>query len=209
MIDFKDLPTAIWKPWTSLPTQTTLPLAKGTRKDCKVYADNTRGEIPCYWLTGVRSVANFADWNLSLVWWNCTLANNTRYCVSLWDPALEEDDDDDWLPGYEDVPENAAPDSTDDFYDWYCTEEGDTCDSVLQYGNIALDAFYAWNPSVKEDCSNLTLNTSYCVSGDGFEDTVYPWPLGTSTTSACKYRPVRVALTQPSPQLYSFNRSRQ
>ncbi|KAL2788492.1 hypothetical protein BJX66DRAFT_327064 [Aspergillus keveii] len=150
-----DLPTATLKPWTSLPTQTTLPLAKGTRKDCKVLV-------------------------------NCTLANNTRYCVSLWDPALEEadDDDDDWMPGYEGVPENAAPESTEDCYDWYSTEEGDTCDSMLQCGNIALDAFYAWNPSVKYDCSNLTLNTSYCVSGDDFEDTVYPWPLGTSTIPA-------------------------
>jgi hypothetical protein len=30
----------------------------------------------------------------------------------------------------------------------------------------------------------MTLNTSYCVWGDGFEETVYPWPSGTSTTSA-------------------------
>jgi hypothetical protein len=46
--------------------------------------------------------------------------------VSLWDSALEEDDDDDddWMPGYEDVPENAAPESTEDCYDWYSTEEG-------------------------------------------------------------------------------------
>jgi hypothetical protein len=121
MIDLKDLPTATWRPWTSLPTATTLPLANGTRKDCKVYEYNTRGEIPCDWLRGVRSLLNFEDWNPSVVWWNCTLANNTCYCVSLWDPALEEDDEDEWDL---DPPKNAAPGSTEDCYYWYSTKEG-------------------------------------------------------------------------------------
>ncbi|KAL2843408.1 hypothetical protein BJX68DRAFT_257450 [Aspergillus pseudodeflectus] len=98
---------------TSLPIATTLPLANGTRKDCKVYEDSKRGEIPCDWLRGVKSLLNFEDWNPSVVWWNCTLANNTRYCVSLWDPALEEDDEDEWDL---DPPENAAPGSTEACY---------------------------------------------------------------------------------------------
>ncbi|KAL3472729.1 hypothetical protein BJX99DRAFT_262045 [Aspergillus californicus] len=54
---------------------------------------------------------------------------------------------------------------------------GDTCDGVLQKANIALGALYAWNPSVKDDCSNLWLNTSYCLYGDGYEGTFYPYPL--------------------------------
>ncbi|KAI9372232.1 hypothetical protein BJX61DRAFT_542930 [Aspergillus egyptiacus] len=184
-IDWDDLPPATLTPWTPLPTPTTLPLSKGTRKDCKVYKDNTLGDIPCWWFAHQVETSHFADWN-SLPWWNCTLTNNTRYCVLLADEFLRTEDS--LEPDYVDLPVNAAPNSTYDCYEWYETEEGDTCDGVLQMANIALDAFYAWNPSVKDDCSNLWLNTSYCIWGDGYEDTYYPdpelTPTPTTTTAA-------------------------
>ncbi|KAL2802188.1 hypothetical protein BJX63DRAFT_438128 [Aspergillus granulosus] len=141
-IDWSDLPLATLTPWTPLPTPTTLPLANGTRKDCKEYKDNTRGEIACQWFTGQ---INF--FQMGRIW-----------SQSTWN-----------------LPVNAAPNSTYECYEWYETEEGDTCDSVLQVANIALDAFYAWNPSVKDDCSNMWLNTSYCLLGEGYEDTFYPF----------------------------------
>ncbi|KAL2786993.1 hypothetical protein BJX66DRAFT_341680 [Aspergillus keveii] len=181
VIDWSDLPSGTLPPWTSLPTPSTAPLANGTRKDCKEYKDNTRGELPCEWFMGFVSILNFADWNPSLDWWNCTLANNTRYCTLLGDSFIV--DEDDLEPDYEDMPVNAAPNSTYDCYYWYPTGEGDTCDSILQLAGIALDAFYAWNPSVKSDCSNLWLETSYCIWGDGYDDTYYPYPEPTSTAT--------------------------
>ncbi|RDW93890.1 LysM peptidoglycan-binding domain-containing protein [Aspergillus mulundensis] len=178
---WSDLPMATLTPWTSLPTPSTMPLAKGTRKDCKEYADNTYGEVPCDWLTTHVSDIHFAEWNPSVVWWNCTLANNTRYCTLLGEAFIEESD---LEPVYLDLPVTAAPNSTYDCYYWYTTEEGDTCDSVLEMADIALEAFYAWNPSVKSDCSNLWLDTSYCISGDGYDDTFYPAPLPSETSTA-------------------------
>ncbi|KAL4866239.1 hypothetical protein BDV12DRAFT_199430 [Aspergillus spectabilis] len=147
--------------------------------------------------SGLVDNSNFADWNPSLTWWKCTLANNTRYCLLLAEAFLLDTGD---VVDYVDVPVNAAPNSTYYCYSWYETVEGDTCNSVLETADIALDAFYAWNPSIKEDCSNLWLNTSYCVWGDGYEDTFYPLPSQTSSTSST-HQPQQApaALMQLSP----------
>ncbi|EIT79515.1 hypothetical protein AO1008_01360 [Aspergillus oryzae 100-8] len=98
---------------------------------------------------------------------------------------------------YADVPSNAAVNSTKQCYSWYDRTKEDSCDTILAYADIDMTAFYAWN----SDCSNLWLNTSYCVSGPGFDDTYYP-SISSSTstllptaTSTC----ASATVTAPGP----------
>jgi hypothetical protein len=44
--------------------------------------------------------------------------------------------------------------------------DGDDCGSILSNTAMDLAVFYQMNPSVKEDCSGLSLGTNYCISTD-------------------------------------------
>ncbi|KAL2855389.1 hypothetical protein BJY01DRAFT_243354 [Aspergillus pseudoustus] len=104
---------------------------------------------------------------------DCSLTNNTRYCTLLESGYYTGNLTDDPRLIHADYPSNAAPNSTEECKQWYETMDGDTSESLLRSAGIALDAFYAWNPSVKSDCSNVWLNTSYCISGPGYDDAYY------------------------------------
>lgn len=122
-----DLPLATLTPWISIPKPSTAPLANGTRNDCKEYRDNVHGSIPCDWLTTQVSNLHFSQWNPSVDWWNCTLANSTRYCTLLGDAFIMDLEGED---EYIDMPVTAAPNSTYNCYYWYQTEEGSSPHSV-------------------------------------------------------------------------------
>ncbi|KAF7173330.1 hypothetical protein CNMCM5623_005526 [Aspergillus felis] len=200
-VAWEDLPIATnLTPWVPIVTPTTAPLANNTRLDCDEYTDNTLGSVPCDWLALGVDIGDFASWNPSVDVYNCTLANNTRYCTLLGsgydisnlpvDPSLY----------YADVPPDAAVNSTHECYNWYHTSKATPCEDILSYANISLTAFYAWNPSVKSDCSNVWLNVSYCISGDGYDDTYY----AASTTSSASSIPTSTAcagviVTAPGP----------
>jgi hypothetical protein len=44
--------------------------------------------------------------------------------------------------------------------------EGDDCGSLLANMEMSIDVFFQMNPSVKKDCSGLSLGTHYCLSTD-------------------------------------------
>ncbi|KAL4810587.1 hypothetical protein BDV18DRAFT_155199 [Aspergillus unguis] len=154
-------------PWKPIVTATTAPMAERTRKGCVEYRDNTMGDVPCDWLAPGVSVVHFAEWNPSVDYWNCTLTNNTRYCTLYAEEFLIYNDPDleDGGSNFENVPGNAAFNSTEECFEWYSTVDGDTCDSILEGAAIEFIDFYDWNPSIGPDCTNLWLNTSYCVMG--------------------------------------------
>jgi hypothetical protein len=59
---------------------------------------------------------------------------------------------------------------------WIEVGEGDNCGSILSNMGRDIGVFYQVNPSMKEDCSGLSLGTNYCIStneiglGDPGED---------------------------------------
>lgn len=110
--------------WTPIAIPTTAPLANGTRLDCEEYEDNAYGSIPCNWLASGASTLDFANWNPSVEFYNCTLTNNTRYCTLLGDGYdLGQVRVNETKP-YADTPSNAAPNATTACYSWYDTGNG-------------------------------------------------------------------------------------
>jgi LysM repeat protein len=48
---------------------------------------------------------------------------------------------------------------------FYTVVDGDDCASIESEFDITLAQFYAWNPSVGSQCTNLWLEEPYCVKG--------------------------------------------
>ncbi|KAA8895206.1 hypothetical protein FN846DRAFT_818519 [Sphaerosporella brunnea] len=204
-INYQDLPTATRPVVTLDPTPFAYPLANNSRKDCTTYYDNDQGNQSCVFLSLHYDVSLF-----EIVLWNqdlgnatalsetafepCSLTNETRYCAQLYDPT--EYAVPDTGPIYADVPSNAATNSTTECFLWYEVGTGDNCTSILSVYEIAFAAFYAWNPSVHADCSNLWQNTSYCVYGPGFDDNGGDNNSTTTTTSAA---PSSTSVAAPGP----------
>ncbi|RAL00815.1 uncharacterized protein BO80DRAFT_407163 [Aspergillus ibericus CBS 121593] len=122
-VAWDDLPLATnLTSWVPIVTPITAPLVPNTRLDCDIYEDNVYGQIPSLWLVAGVSILDFASWNPSVEWFNCTLTNNTRYCTLLgpgYDLTKLPD-----VPEssyYADVPSNAASNSTHNCYRWYTT----------------------------------------------------------------------------------------
>ncbi|EDN91369.1 hypothetical protein SS1G_00772 [Sclerotinia sclerotiorum 1980 UF-70] len=46
---------------------------------------------------------------------------------------------------------------------YYVTVDGDSCSSIETAYDITLAQFYAWNPAIGSDCTNLWLEEAYCV----------------------------------------------
>lgn len=57
-----------------------------------------------------------------------------------------------------------------------------TCQSILNEYSISLATFFAWNPSVKADCSGLWINTYACVGTTSSATTTSVPPPPTSTS---------------------------
>ena len=74
---------------------------------------------------------------------------------------------------------------------------GDTCSSIEAAYGITFATFYAWNPAIGSDCTNLWLGEAYCVaiSGSSASTTTTvisttssltpPGPTQSGITSAC------------------------
>ncbi|KAL4942053.1 hypothetical protein BDV06DRAFT_222554 [Aspergillus oleicola] len=57
--------------------------------------------------------------------------------------------------------------------EFYTVDDGDGCDTIEDQFGIIFAQFYAWNPSIRSNCSNLWLGYTYCVDG----------PTSTATTT--------------------------
>ncbi|KAL4958709.1 LysM peptidoglycan-binding domain-containing protein [Aspergillus stella-maris] len=103
------------------------------------------------------------------------------------------------------VPTDAQGQSNHRCARWYDVEAGDTCETLTRQFAIPLQDLIFLNPQISNDCSNLWLNTSYCVRPVG-DITTYPgYTLPTPTyvfpkpTSAPSYTPVPVPLPTLNP----------
>ncbi|KAI9164172.1 LysM domain-containing protein [Paramyrothecium foliicola] len=64
-------------------------------------------------------------------------------------------------------PTSTPPGTTKECYEWYVIKSGDYCGKVQDQFGITFAQFQAWNPAIKDDCSNLLLDVAYCVNGAG------------------------------------------
>ncbi|OAF98479.1 uncharacterized protein CC84DRAFT_1238611 [Paraphaeosphaeria sporulosa] len=81
--------------------------------------------------------------------------------------------------------------NTDPDCDWYDTpkSESDSCEFLEGFWGVSHAEFVAWNPSIKDDCSGLTIGHSYCVE-------VARKP---TTTSSSSVTPSPTNTPKPSP----------
>lgn len=64
------------------------------------------------------------------------------------------------------VPANAKSDSNKNCAQWYTVKANDTCFTILPLGSsITFAEFRVLNPSIDADCTNLWLDTAYCMQG--------------------------------------------
>ncbi|KAF2726673.1 hypothetical protein EJ04DRAFT_452874 [Polyplosphaeria fusca] len=87
------------------------------------------------------------------------------------------------------VPDNAQDQSNTHCGQWYSTVEGDLCGTISLAFSITVDDFYFLNPQVDHNCSNLWLNTSYCVAPVGNIATYSGYPTHTPSTVFTKPTP--------------------
>ncbi|CAG8010468.1 unnamed protein product [Penicillium nalgiovense] len=89
----------------------------------------------------------------------CTMAPSSSYCVQLATPTSSKNGTAVKTP----VPR--ANGEIANCTDWYASQSKyDTCYSVITGRHLLFDEFYAMNPSVKSDCSGLSIGTYYCIS---------------------------------------------
>jgi hypothetical protein len=55
---------------------------------------------------------------------------------------------------------------------FYDVEMGNTCYGIALHAGISLSDFYAWNPAVGTDCSNLQAGTFVCIGKSGYATTI-------------------------------------
>lgn len=78
-------------------------------------------------------------------------------------------------------PPNAKAESHEACAGWYEVQDGDFCQTISIRQAISLRDFFFLNPSVDDpDCSNLWLDTSYCVRAVGDINTYSGYPYSTS-----------------------------
>lgn len=74
---------------------------------------------------------------------------------------------------------------------YYVVVSGDSCSSIEVAYDISFATFYAWNPAIGSDCTNLWLGEAYCVGISGSTTTstkaspTPPGPTQTGITSSC------------------------
>ena len=68
---------------------------------------------------------------------------------------------------------------------FHWVDKGVTCSQILSYNKITLASFYAWNPSVKADCSGMWSQVHVCVGSIESGPTIQPSAtiVPTTTTS--------------------------
>ncbi|KAL3441171.1 hypothetical protein BJX65DRAFT_314055 [Aspergillus insuetus] len=144
-------------PWSAIPTRESLmviPLANETRIDCWNYLwiNNTDSE----WLN---------------CWGYALAAGLSRAQFALWNPSIDQNAKDADAPSY-DKPTASAPPAPvlverlkDASCGWRSATETTAAVSFPTWRWI-WPCFIKMNPSVKENCSGLSLGTNYCISTD-------------------------------------------
>ncbi|KAK8103188.1 hypothetical protein PG984_016334 [Apiospora sp. TS-2023a] len=204
IIDAATLST-IAAPTYSFTTSSSLPLASGSLSGCYNEFQNTYGELSCMLFAKWMGVAlrDFLRWNPSLTVGmgkdenvsRCVLRNDTAYCAAFYNNDVYTTTT--TSAGYAAAPTDSTTGATSQCIEWFETDEGDTCASILEEFQISQSSFYQWNPAVGDKCQNLWLHASYCVAGPGWDTTVVPsQPPVTSVSGSSG---VATTTTAPTP----------
>ncbi|KAH8655300.1 hypothetical protein BX600DRAFT_525233 [Xylariales sp. PMI_506] len=185
-----DQTSATSLPYTDLlanytSTDDIIPLANGTRTDCYEYiwfdniTDNAAAD--CWNLATVYAITSeeIVNWNPSLdkttattgnsvgatitasattnaYKYPCTLSESSSYCVQLFSTTATSSATSTPTPQAAGVVANCTA--------WYQVQSFSTCASILSVFYLDIAQFYAWNPSVGDDCTGLAVGTYYCIS---------------------------------------------
>jgi LysM repeat protein len=202
--------TAAYTPYSDIPTATAttnytvstgLPFANGTRSDCNFYFNGSvfQGDVSfyasqCELAAAVYSVDpdTFNSWNqgINVSDPNCSFQSGVQYCGKLY--FGDQAPADAGSLGYP-IRDGASPNCTDyaDVYD------GRTCQDILDTYVLTIKQFYAYNPAVGSDCSNLWAEYQYCVRTPDYIDEVNP-PVTTGTHSISTSTPTKPSPTAPT-----------
>ncbi|KAM5436537.1 hypothetical protein MferCBS31731_005815 [Microsporum ferrugineum] len=63
------------------------------------------------------------------------------------------------------APTATTPNTAKVCYEWYVVNPSDHCAKIQDQFAITFEQLQAWNPDLKDDCSNLQLGVAYCVHG--------------------------------------------
>ncbi|KAH7120619.1 hypothetical protein EDB81DRAFT_700905 [Dactylonectria macrodidyma] len=148
-------------------------VADKTRDDCVAYIYLTDSSptvlSDCWSMAMACGQQEFILWNPSLAQkplntsdhsynYPCTLSQSVSYCIAL-ESATAVPEVDEVAP-----PSPRAAGEIENCTSWYAPNSYDTCESMLLIHWLEFDDFYRMNPSVKSDCTGMTLGTYYCVS---------------------------------------------
>ncbi|KAI0887789.1 uncharacterized protein GGS22DRAFT_154292 [Annulohypoxylon maeteangense] len=186
----------------------TYDLATGSIPGCYYMYDNAIPNLSCLaiasrygveedtwvsWNPSVQRDNGTGDGNQTSNGNNCYLDVNKRYCGLFWNPLLATPTNNTDSP-YAPKPKDATEGATDKCYMWDQTPAETTdnlCEIWTKAEGITVAQLYAWNPAVGDQCQNLWLNTSYCVSADD--------PKPTTTTTSSAPPPTSTGVTPPGP----------
>ncbi|RDW83597.1 LysM peptidoglycan-binding domain-containing protein [Aspergillus mulundensis] len=103
------------------------------------------------------------------------------------------------------VPTDAQAQSNTECATWYEVQEGDTCSILSLKFSISLADLIFLNPQIDTNCTNLWLDTSYCVKAVGDINTYSDYPSSTPAyvfpkpTTTATFTPVPVTLPTLNP----------
>ncbi|KAF5004162.1 hypothetical protein FDECE_9300 [Fusarium decemcellulare] len=97
------------------------------------------------------------------------------------------------------VPTNAHQESQKNCAKWYTVHTGDDCAQISVANGIDLVDFYFLNPSVDSKCTNLWLDTAYCVEAVGDIAIYTSYPVSLPSTSFTRPTPTSETTTTRSP----------
>ncbi|KAI9368524.1 hypothetical protein BJX61DRAFT_213163 [Aspergillus egyptiacus] len=76
---------------------------------------------------------------------------------------------------YATAPAPTPSGTTGHCYEYYVVRSGDTCMRIASLYGVSLEDLRLWNPSLKEDCSNLRPGQAYCIRGEHEDATSPRW----------------------------------
>ncbi|KAF3069352.1 LysM domain-containing protein [Trichoderma lentiforme] len=76
--------------------------------------------------------------------------------------------------------------TTDQCFAWHVVVSGDSCFSLQSTLGATMAQLLAWNPNLKDDCSNLLLGVAYCVRGPATSSNTTTTTAKTTTTTTAK-----------------------
>ncbi|KAL3431929.1 hypothetical protein BDV09DRAFT_188003 [Aspergillus tetrazonus] len=142
------------------------PVPRGTTKNCGLYYEVKPGDF-CDSIADRFSIDYqlFRDINPAIDPECTNLVPGLYYCVSPtrdWNQTTTTIS----TSTYASAPAPTTSGTTFNCYEWYVVHSGDTCNQIASIYGISLQELRLWNPSLREDCSNLRPGYAYCVHGE-------------------------------------------